>query len=244
MGFDSVEYPFRDGYQIQPADGVEGIKRLCKTLEKHNVKAASLAADIDMQTNSGTGSAPGINEMVFRGCGEAGIPVIRICQKLDRNLGYHENIDALRRKYDTILPYCQKYNVTLGIQMHCGQFDINGSWDSYLLLKDYDPKYIASVWDAGHAGLAGESPAFGLDCLWNKLCMVNFKNAYWIRKNPAAATEEAQFGPFWVTAKNGMCKWSEAVDFLKKRSYKGTVCLTAEYSEPENVEKNTREDTL
>jgi sugar phosphate isomerase/epimerase len=242
MGFDAVEYPLRDGFQVQPADGTAGIVKLARTLEKHNVTVASLAAGIDVHTTEGKGEVAGVNEMVFAGCGEAGIPIIRICQSFNRELGFHENIDALRRKYDAILPYCKKFGVTLGIQMHYGFADITCSWDSYLLLKDYDPKYIAAVWDAGHSGLAGESPRYSLDCLWDKLCMVNFKAAYWFRKNPAHLAEEAQWGATWVTGKNGMCNWKEAVEYLKKCGYKGTVCLPAEYSDEANVEKYTRED--
>ena len=229
LGFDAVEYPLRNGYQVQPGDGVEGIKKLSNALAKNSVKVVSLAAGIDSET-------------VFAGCGEAGIPIIRICEKFNRDLGFHENMDDLRRKYDKVLPYCRKYGVTVGIQMHFGSADITGSWDTYILLKDYDPKCIAAVWDAGHAGLAGESPRYGLDCLWNHLCMVNFKAAYWFRKNPASLAEEAQWGTNWVTGRNGMGSWKEAVDYLKKRGYKGTVCLPAEYSDEPNVEIYARED--
>jgi len=242
MGFDAVEYPLRDGFQIQPADGVEGIKKLTKTLAKHNVKVVSLAAGIDIHITEGKGEVVGINELVFAGCGEAGIPIIRICQSFDRKLGWHENMDALHRKYDAVLPLCQKYGITLGIQMHYGSADITCSWDSYFLLKDYDPRYIAAVWDAGHSGLAGESPRYSLDCLWDHLCMVNFKAAYWFRKNPEALANEAQWGVNWVSGRNGMCNWKEAVDYLKMRNYKNTVCLPAEYSDESNVEKYVQED--
>ena len=242
MGFDAVEYPLRDGFQVGPSEGSAGIVKLVKTLEKHGVAVASLAAGIDVQVTDGKGEVAGVNETVFSGCAEAGIPIIRICQSFDRNLGWHENMDALRRKYDSVLPFCQKYKVTLGVQMHHGFADITCSWDTFILLKDYDPKYIAAVWDAGHAGLAGENPRYGLDCLWDKLCMVNFKAAHWFRKNPSALTEEAQWTAAWVTARNGMCSWKDAVDYLKKRGYQGTVCLPAEYSDEPNVEKYTRED--
>ena len=244
MGFDAVEYPFRDGFQVEPADGTQGIVKLVKTLAEFNIKVASLAAGIDVHTADGKGETAGINETVFAGCGEAGIPVIRICQSFNRDLGFHENIDALRRKYDSILPYCEKYGVTLGIQMHYGAADITGSWDTYILLKDYNPKHIAAVWDAGHAGLAGESPRYGLDCLWNRLCMVNFKAAYWYRINPEALAEEAKWGVNWVTGRNGMCSWKEAAEILKERGYEGTVCLPAEYSDEKNTEKYTREDIV
>ncbi|MCL2833147.1 MAG: sugar phosphate isomerase/epimerase [Treponema sp.] len=240
IGFDAVEYTFRDGYQVQPSDGIKGIVNLAKTLEKHGVAVTSLAAGIDVQTADGREA--GIDETVFAGCGEAGIPIIRICQSYDRNLGWHQNMDALKRKYNSIVSYCKKYNVTLGIQMHQGSAEVNCSWDSFTLLKEFDPKYIAAVWDAGHAGLAGEAPRYGLDCIWDHMCMVNFKNAYWYRKNPASEAEQAEWKPYWVTARNGMCNWKDAVDYLKKRGYSGTVCLPAEYTDLPNTETYARQD--
>ncbi|MDR1901673.1 MAG: sugar phosphate isomerase/epimerase [Treponema sp.] len=242
MGYDAVEYPLRDGFQVEPAEGVKGIIRLVKTLEKSGVTVASLAAGIDVQTTDGKGEVAGINEQVFAGCGEAGIPIIRICQSFNRAMGFHENMNALHRRYDAILPFCKKFNVTLGVQMHYGSADIASSYDSYILLKDYDPKYIAAVWDAGHSGLAGEPPRYALDCLWDHLCMVNFKAAHWFRKNEAAQEEEAQWGVNWVPGGRGMGSWKEAVDYLKKRNYSGTICLPAEYSDEPNVEKYARED--
>jgi sugar phosphate isomerase/epimerase len=243
MGFDAVEYPLRDGYQVQPSEGVKGIVRLAKTLEKEGVAVASLAAGIDVHTADGKGDVVGVNEAVFEGCGEAGIPVIRICQSFNKELGFYENMDALRRKYDRIVPFCDKYHVALGVQMHYGSADIANSYDTYILLKDYDPRHIAAVWDAGHSGLAGEPPRYALDCLWDKLCMVNFKAAHWFRSNPdASASEEARWDVRWVQGREGMGSWAGAVEYLKNRGYKGTVCLPAEYSDESHLEAWAKDD--
>ena len=243
MGFDAVEYPLRDGYQVQPSDGVKGIVKLAKVLGAKGVAVASMAAGIDVHTTEGRGEVVGINEELFAGCGEAGVPVIRICQSFNRELGFHENMDALRHKYDKVLPYCRKYNVALGVQMHYGSADITGSYDSYILLKDYDPKYIGAVWDSGHAGLAGENPRYGLDCLKNNLTMVNFKAAHWYRTNEVH-DGEAKWSAHWVTGKLGMGSWKQAVDYLKSIHYTGTVCLPAEYSDESQVEAFAREDLI
>jgi sugar phosphate isomerase/epimerase len=242
IGFDAVEYPLRDGYQVQPSEGAKGIVRLARTLEKSGVVVASLAAGIDVHTADGKGEVAGVNEPVFAGCGEAGIPIIRICQSFNRELEFHGNMEALHRKYDAILPYCEKYHVTLGIQMHYGTADIANSYDTYILLKDYDPRYIAAVWDAGHSGLAGEPPRYALDCLWDKLCMVNFKAAHWYRETSATVGNEAVWGVRWVHGWDGMGSWKQAVDYLKARNYKGTVCLPAEYSNEPKAEEYVRED--
>lgn len=242
MGFDAVEYPIRDGYQVQPSEGAKGIVRLCKTLAEFDVAVTSIASGIDVKITNGNGEVIGVNEELFAGCGEAGVPIVRICQSMNRSLGFHENMDALRRKYGAVAPYCEKYGVTLGVQMHYGSADIANSYDSYILLKDYDPKIIGAVWDSGHAGLAGEPPRYGLDCLWNNLCMVNFKAAYWRNMGKDSKSGETKWNAAWVTAQEGMGSWKEAVDYLKSRSYSGTVCLPAEYDDEPQVEAYARND--
>jgi len=240
MGFGAIEYPLRTGYQIQPSDGSAGIVTLCKTLAKSGVSVASIAAGIDVHIEDGNGKAVGIDENLFAGCGEAGVPIIRICQSLKKGVYFHDNITDIRRIYDAILPYCERYNVTLGVQMHFGH-DISNSAETYILLRDYDPKYIAAVWDSGHSGLAGNIPRLALDTVWDMLCMVNFKAAYW-RRVKGPEQEQAEWDAYWTTARHGQGSWKEAVDYLKERGYTGTVCLPAEYSDEQNVEAYARED--
>lgn len=231
MGFDGVEYPLRDGYQVQPSEGAKGIKRLVDILGTFGLSVDSIAGGID-------------DEALFAGCGENGVKIIRICQGFDRKLGFWENIDQIKRAYDAAVPYCEKYGVTVGVQMHCsesyGAF-ISSSAETYILLKDYDPKHIAAVWDSGHNGLAGTAPSFGLDNIWDMLCMINFKAAYWkLRGGPEQS--EAVWNAYWTTGIHACGSWGEAVAHLKKRGYSGVICMPAEYSDEPNVEQYTRAD--
>ena len=239
MGFDGVEYPLRDGYQVQPSDGAKGIKRLADVLEGFDLAVGSIAGGIDVKFTHDNKVA-GINEELFAGCGEAGIKIIRICQGLDKSIGFFENLEQIKRTYDAAVPYCEKYGVTIGVQMHCNAC-ISSSAETYILLKDYDPKHIAAVWDSGHSGLAGTEPCFAIDTVWDMLCMVNFKAAYWkIRTGPEKG--EAEWDSHWTTGRHALGSWREAVNHLKKRGYPGIVCMPAEYTDEPNVEKYTRED--
>jgi sugar phosphate isomerase/epimerase len=240
MGFDAVEYPLRGGYQAEkPGD----IANLVKTLGKHGVKVESMAAGIDVAVDKGHGEPVGATEDLYAACGAAGVSIIRICQGFDSKLDFWENIDALKAKYEVAAKLGEKYGVCLGVQMHydMGNGGVLASFDSNILLKDFDPRYVAAVWDAGHSGLAGEPPERALDCLWNNLCMVNFKAAYWRRNNGPEATK-ANWDVHWTTGKNGLCPWDRAIKYLKQRGYKGTICLPAEYSDEPNVESYTLED--
>jgi len=239
MGFDGVEYPLRDGYQVQPSDGIEGIKKLVDVLGTFDLTVESIAGGIDVKFTSDNKVA-GVNEELFAGCGEAGVKIIRICQGLDRNMDFFENLYQIRRAYDAVVPYCEKYGVTVGVQMHCDAC-ITSSAETYMLLKDYNPKHIAAVWDSGHNGLTGVEPWFALDTVWDMLCMVNFKAAYWkLRHGPEG--EEAKWDAYWTTGKHACGSWRGAVNHLKKREYSGVICMPAEYSDEPNVEKYTRED--
>lgn len=240
MGFDGVEYPLRPGYQVEPSEGVKGIVRLSETLAKHDVSVESIASGVDVALVDGTYKTQGAGEAVFEGCARAGVPIIRICQNMDLNLGFHKNIEKIKRQYDAILPLCEKYNVTLGVQMHCGVSVFNSA-ELYLLVKDYDPKYIAAVWDSGHSGLAMTEPEIAIDTVWNNLCMVNFKGAYYRRINGPEA-DEAKWRAYWTTAEHAQGSWKRAVDYLKTRGYKGAVCLPAEYSDEPNVEAYIAKD--
>ncbi len=232
MGFDAVEYPLREGFQVQPAEGAAGILRLCRTLGRSGVRVASIAG--------GVYAAGRIDEGLFAGCAEAGVGVVRICQELERGLEFHRSIEKLRREYDALVPYCEKYGVTLGVQMHCGHM-ISSAAETYLLLQGYDPRHIAAVWDAGHNGLAGTEPELALDTVWDRLCMVNFKAAFRLRSNGPEA-REAQWQVYWTTGRQGCGSWRAAAAHLVRRGYRGVVCLPAEYSDEAHVEQYARED--
>lgn len=240
MGFDAVEYPFREGYQIQPSDGAKGILELCRVFRTHGIDVTSIAGGVDVRVIEGTSQVVGINDDLFAACSDAGIRIIRICQGLEKNLGFQKNIENIQRKYTVIQRLCEKYGITLGVQMHNG-LNISNAAETYILLKDFDPRHIAAVWDSGHSGLAGNEPEIALDMLWHHLCMVNFKAAYYHRLNgPEAA--EAEWSAYWTTGRHACGSWKRAVDYLKLRDYQGVICLPAEYSDESHVEEYTRED--
>ncbi len=240
MGFDAIEYPLRDGYQVQPSDGVVGMKKLGRVFKEYSLEIGSVAAGMDVRFVEGSNEVIGVDEALFEGVREAGSKIIRICQNMNGALGFHKNIESIRRTYDAMLPFCEKYGVTLGVQMHYGE-SISNSAETYILLKDYDPKFIAAVWDSGHSGLAGSDPRIALDTIWNQLCMVNFKASYRIRTNGPEA-EEAAWHEYWTTGRHACGSWKAAAEYLKQRGYEGIICMPAEYDDIEHVEEYTLED--
>ncbi|MFC5653800.1 sugar phosphate isomerase/epimerase family protein [Paenibacillus solisilvae] len=225
LGFDGIELPLRDGYQLEPQNASK-LPQLVKQFEEHGLKIFSVAS--------------GTDEKIFAGCAEAGIPLIRIMPEITLEEGYMASEKRERAHLESLLPLCEKYGVKIGVQQHYGN-NIVDSIGMLHLMEEMDPKYIGAIWDSAHDALAGQQPEFGLDIVWSHLCMVNFKNAYYKRVNgPEALT--AEWKRYFTSGRQGLALWTRAAEYLKKRSYGGVICLTAEYTDEPEVNRLIKED--
>jgi len=226
IGADGVEFPLRDGFQVEPGNAERDLPKLVRALGKRSLKVYSVA------------SSP--VERVFAACAESGVPLIRIMLGHDLAGDYLETEKDMRRQIERFLPLCERYGVKVGVQQHCGP-GVNNSMELLHLLGGYDPKLVGGVWDAAHSGLAGEEPEQAIDIIWSHLALVNFKNATYIRANgPEAAL--ARYDRHFTTGSQGLCSWERAVSHLKKRGYTGNICMPAEYTDIDNTVSYIKQD--
>ena len=138
------------------------------------------------------------------------------------------------------MPCLAAHGVALGVQNHCGRAISNGL-QLHHALAPFDPRYVGAVWDAAHNAIAGEEPELALDVIWPHLRLVNLKNVFWQRANgPEAAV--AQWRWYWTTGPQGLANWPRVTAELRRRGYRGDVCLTAEYSDGANVDRYAASD--
>jgi sugar phosphate isomerase/epimerase len=226
-GFDGVEFPLRDGYQVEPKDAEKRLPQLVKQLAEHNLKVFSVASTTD--------------ENIFAACAEAGVPIIRIMTRIEKD-GYRASVERMQRQLEQVVPLCEKYGVKVGIQQHYGNCVIDSSGLMQLVGK-FDPRHIGGIWDAAHDALAGQQPEYGLDILTSHLCMANLKNAYYYRSNGPEA-QVAEWKRYFTSGRNGLANWGRAAKFLQQQNYNGVVCLTAEYTAEHEVERLIAEDIV
>jgi len=222
-GFDGVEFPLRPGYQVEPENAEKDLPVLAKKMQEYGLSIMSVAS--------------GTDENIFAACQAAGVPIIRIMAGFDLKKGYLNCENDYRKYLDGLLPLCEKYKVKVGVQNHNGPMVFN-SMELKSLLEGFDPAYIGAVWDAAHSGLAGEIAAQGLDIIWDKLLLVNLKNAYW-KPEVGPEAEETTWQPYYTLGRFGMASYPEIIEYLKERGYKGDICLPAEYTDEPQVERLT-----
>jgi len=225
LGFDGIELPVRPEYQVEPENVAKGLPEMAKQLADFGVKIYSVAGPND--------------ETMIAACAEAGVPIIRVMVSV-KDEGYLAAVENAQREYDTLMPLLEKHGVQLGVQNHCNNF-VGSAIGLRHLMEKYDPKYVGAVWDAAHCAFDGELPKLAIDIVWSHLSMVNLKNGIWKRTNGPEA-EVAAWTTYWTSGRQGLASWPKVVDELKKRDFSGIVCLTAEYSDHDSVDRLIAED--
>jgi sugar phosphate isomerase/epimerase len=225
LGFNGAEVPVRPGFQVTPDNAGKMLAELVSVFDDHGLKVVSVASSLE--------------EPIFAACAAAGIPVIRIMGQIDRG-AYLQSEESLRDQLRGVIPLCEKYGVRIGVQEHYGDM-VSDAFGLRSLLQGLDSRWIGAIWDAAHDALAGVEPETGLDVVWDRLAMINLKNAYYERTNGPEA-EAAEWRRHFTSGSQGLASWSRIAAELRRRNYSGTVCLTAEYEEPADVSRLCRED--
>lgn len=216
IGVDGIELPVRKGYSVNPDNIAQELPRAAKIFRDRGLMIGSVAGDMDEKT--------------IAACGDAGVPIIRICVGIDMKIGYYATEKKVCASFDALLPSLRKHHVAIGVQNHC-DFMIGSAIGLMHLIEQYDPKEVCAVLDPAHCAVDGEPEAMALDIVWSHLGMMNFKSAsHWRVNGPDE--EEAKWKILWTTAQHSGYSWRTMVNALRARDYKGTICLPAEYSHP------------
>lgn len=226
LGFSAIELPVRPGFQVEPASAIEGLPRAKDILAQHGVEIASVAAPLE--------------ERVFEACARAEVPVIRTMAPLARG-NYVAAERALAHTLRETVPWCRRYGVKLGVQEHYGDMVNVGVGLLHLLEAVDGAPHVGAIWDAAHDALAGQEPETSLDVVWDHLLMVNLKNAYY-RRTTGPEAPAAGWDRYFTTGRHGLASWRRVLAVLGERGYRGTVCLTAEYTDEARVDELIAED--
>lgn len=223
LGFDLIELPVRPGFPVEP-----------DTIEKDLPAAVKLLADSGIRVLNVTAANALDDERLYSACAAAGVGMNRVMfPQRDRDY-WSAEADA-RRQLDKALPLCQRYGLQIGVQNHSRRFVPVNEMGAYHLLKDYDPRCVAAVWDPAHNALEGMDSDAALDILAPHLAMVNLKNAFWRRVSGPEAPL-AQWEIYWTSGAQGRASWPRVIAKLRAIDYRGPLCFSAEYSDEDRVD--------
>ncbi len=226
LGFDAVELPVRPGFQVEPEQATRDLPRAAGVFRAEGLQIISVAATV--------------SEAMIAACAEAKVPILRVMEPIHAGESYPQAESRIRATYDRLVPLLERYGVCLGIQNHCGRY-LPNALALRAILRDYDPRHIAAVWDAAHEALVGMAGDMALDVIWPHLCMVNLKNGFWKRTSGPEAPH-ATWRHYWTSGRHGLADWQVVATELQRRRYQGIVCLTAEYTDTSAADRLIVED--
>ena len=224
LGFDLIELPVRPGFQVEPGNIERDLPTAVQLLGEHGIRVLNATADMPLD-----------DERLYAACAEAGIGLNRV-MFWQRDMDYFAAESEARRQLDAALPYCEKYDIQIGIQNHSGRFVPVNEMGMVHLIKDYDPRYVAAYWDPAHNALEGMNSDSALDVLAARLCVVNLKNAYWRRVSGPEA-QVAEWKTYWTSGAQGRASWVQVIAKLKAIGYDRPICFSAEYSDEARVDE-------
>ncbi|MHA7984436.1 sugar phosphate isomerase/epimerase family protein [Rathayibacter sp. CAU 1779] len=215
LGFDAIELPVRDGFQVEPAS-VASLSGFGGILADSGVGIRSVAAEP--------------TRGVVEACAEAGVGMIRIMGEIGPS-GYAAGEDRLRALLDGILPALEEFDVAIGIQPHHGRY-ISTAAGLRRVIEDYPPNRVTAVWDAAHNALSGEDVDLSLEQLDGRLGLINLKDAtYDSVPAPSGSGRNQVTRTRFVPGGQGMADWPATFSALERLGYRGDVCLTAQYDD-------------
>jgi sugar phosphate isomerase/epimerase len=220
LGFQGIELPVRPGYAVHPENMAAELPRAARLLrEEYGLIIESIAGPTTPDA--------------IDACAASDVPVIRICPTLQKGESYNDGEARCQREWEALVPHLERTGITLGIQNHSGRCVPVNALGLTRLLAPFDPRHVAGVWDAAHEALEGTEPEMALDVIPAPyLRLVNLKNAY-RRRTTGPEASDVTWRTYWTSGRQGFASWPRVAADLSRRGWRGVICLTAEYSDPD-----------
>lgn len=149
VGWDGIECPVRAKGHVEAERVEEDLPRLVDALKKRQKSVAIITTDVIAVTP--------LNEKVLRAAVKLGITKYRLgFHRYTKNKSIPDQLAEIRAKYVDLVALNKELGIQAGHQNHSGADNVGAPvWDIYLLIKDFDPRYISVHFDIGHATIEG-----------------------------------------------------------------------------------------
>lgn len=214
MGVDGIEAPIRPKGHIEPEAIETELPKMIDALKKQGLKLSIMTSGINEV------SAEQHTEKVLRTAAALGVKRFRMNYfKYDLSKPIWPQVQELKPKIKDLVQLCQEVGIHPLFQNHSGKDYVAAPiWDMYSIMREYDPKQFAFVFDILHAtvegGLAWPINAKLTEGHWGA---VYFKDFQWKgRKSETCPLGTGQISP-------------DFAKMLVKNNYTGPISLHLEY---------------
>jgi sugar phosphate isomerase/epimerase len=239
LGLDGVDLTVRPGGHVLPEHVGTALPAAVRELK-------DLGLGVPMLTTGIAGAEDPHAEAIMATAARLGIRNLKLGYWPYRPFGQIlPQIDAARKAMDGLEALARKHDVRACIHNHSGNYLSAEAGNVYLILKDRDPHHVGAYLDPGHMTLEGGAGGWmqGIDLLQHWISMVAVKTfGHFPEKNPE--TGEVRWRDKLVPLKEGIVRWREVFDCLKKVGWDGVVTFHSEYQGSHSWRDLTIEELL
>lgn len=238
VGYDGLDLTVRKGGHVAPERVRQELPPLIAAIHKHGLEAPLITTDIvDADTPH--------CEDILATMAELGIRRYRWMPpgalKYNPAQPYGAQLDALKPRVARLAALNRKYNVCAMWHTHSGVAYVGQPvWDLYILMRDFDPKYIAVNYDIGHATIEGGLGGWGnsFHVIAPRMRGIAVKDFVWGKDAKGAWKVQ------WQPLGEGMVHLAEFLQMLAASGFDGPVQQHFEYklSTPDQTYTAMRRD--
>ena len=239
LGFDGIDLTVRQGGHVLPERVQEELPKVAKIVRNAGLEIPMITAGI-VDVNSPDAEA------IIRTASEVGIPRYRwgwfswsddkevpnlsnVHASLERPSGILIDVPArlaqLKKRVATLAALNEKYKVCAMYHNHSGSMVGASVWDLWVLIKDFDPRWVSSNFDIGHATVEG-----GLGGWVNSArLMAPFMRGVAIKDFKWGKNAKGEWEPLWCPLGEGMVNFPAYLAMIKAAKFSGPVQLHTEY---------------
>jgi sugar phosphate isomerase/epimerase len=222
LGFDGVDLTVRPKGHVLP-------ETVGKDLPRAIAEVHGQGLDVPMISTAITRATDPHAEATVEAAARQGIRLLKLGYWNVPKGKLRESIDGARQSLDGLERLAESHNVAFGVHNHSGPGYVNCQPAVIAsLLRDRDPRRVASYFDPGHAAVEGGHGGWrqSLELLGPQVRIVAVKDFGW-RSSPGKvkAVWEAQQVPL----RDGLVAWPEVFDALARVKFDGPVSLHSEY---------------
>ena len=239
LGFDGIDLTVREGGHVLPERVKEELPKVASIVRKAGLDIPMITAGIvDIHSQYA--------DDIIRTASEVGISRYRWgwfswsdTGKVPELWNYHSTagkppallvdvparLDELKKRVAELAELNRKFNVCAMYHNHSGPLVGASVWDLWVLLKDYDARWVSSNFDIGHATVEG-----GLGGWVNSTrLMTPFIRGTAIKDFKWARNKKGEWEPQWCPLGEGMVNSPAFFAMLKEGGFSGPVQLHSEY---------------
>ena len=239
LGFDGIDLTVRDGGHVLPERVKEDLPKVAAIVRKTGLDIPMITAGIEdihsphAEDILRTASGMGIHRYRWGWFSWSDTRQLPDLSRLQANPGTPPRllIDVpgrlaeLKPRVAELAEMNKKLNVCAMYHNHSGPLVGAPVWDLWVLLKDYDARWVGSNFDIAHATVEG---GFGGWADSTRL-MAPFIRGTAIKDFKWGKNAKGQWEPMWCPLGEGMVNFRAFLAMLKESGFSGPVQLHSEY---------------